>query len=664
MKKISIFAVALAMLTWLATPALAQRPDDDPAHTATEYDEDNPPVRLGHCNTDFNPYYTRHFMEQTDQAHEFGAAIYLSPELLKKYAGCTLRSIHFALWDEVGEYYNVFVAEELGDMYHATQPIVQKLVTKGNFHTGWNAVDIPEVTITGDKGLYVGWLSAVTAEHAMEGYFTLDHTRGELVKEGNWYMSATGRWQAVDDKIGLNLMIRAYADGDDHAPAFDVGLSNLNGPDVIWQDQSTAYSMLITNYGIEPVLQMDVDVLSDGKLFDQKHLEGLTIGHNEHMTLTVDNIQFPDAGNHSISVEVKRVDGYPDSDENDNEVSMQLYSIPANTEPVPRTILMEEMTSELDPLAPVADSLYREAVQACDDVIWIKHHIDGVGTRRDGNPWDTFATDEDREYIRFYEGFPQANCDFTPALVFDRNHFNNMAEQTGICYFIADDWEASMMFEVCRQVPCYLSIEAETSYEVQSSQLQIDVEATSAINQLIYETDLRLTIYVVEDSLRSVLQKTNKESLGQLNDDGTYTQNGVIRSFVTGVWGEQVKLLPVGSMFGFDRHYTVSIPEDWNVDNLRVVAFAHNYDEEAQYGNNVVYNAAQSFVRQPAGLADIEHDDANIEEAISGRVPSGNGTRISTIEGQTIPAGTQLKPGFYIVRRGDDSARKVLIRKQ
>lgn len=650
MKNILYRAIALAAVALSATiaqVALAQAPDN-PAHTATEVDPSNPPIRLGHCRTDFNPYYINHFMESTDQAHEFGAAIYLSPDVLKKYSGCTIQSIHFALWDEVGEYYDVFVAEELGDINTPISPISHTLVTKGHFHKGWNAATIPPVTISGRKGLYIGWLSAVDAEHAMEGYFTLDRYRGELVEGGNWFMAGSGRWQVVKSEIDLNLMIRAYADGD-NAPLTDVGLGNLNGPDVIWQGSPTSYKMLVTNFGTQAVNAIDVEVLSDGNIFDQKQLTNINLAHNEHMVLSIDDVEFPHSGNHNLSVKVTNVNGETDSDMRDNSRTMSLYSIPADAQPVPRKILLEEMTSELDPLAPSADSLYNEAVQQCNDVIWVKHHIDGVGTRKDGNPWDTFATEEDREYIRFYEGYPRQNVDFTPALVFDRNHIENMRETAGICYFVEGDYETLVLLDLCRSIPCYLSMNADLDYNAATRQLEIDVDAHSVLSQMIHQDNLHLTVYVVEDSLRSYLQKTNSISKGLLNDDGSYTQNGVIRSFVNGVWGEPVSLENNGTDFGFNRHYSMQLPEDWNADNLRVVAFAHNYNLDAQVGDQTVYNATQSFVKQPSSLQGISGDD--LQQHMD---------QVFTIDGRNIEPGHNLKAGFYVVKGKE--TRKILIR--
>lgn len=643
-----IALAAMALSASFEPVAWAQAPADDPAHIATEVDPSNPPIRLGHCNTEFNQYYTNHFMESTDQAHEFGAAIYLSPEVLKKYAGCTISSIHFALWDEVGEYYNVFVAEELGDIYTPTRPISQSLVTKGHFHTGWNAASIPPVTITGRKGLYIGWLSAVDAEHAMEGYFTLDRRRGSLVPDGNWYMAGSGRWQAIKSEINLNLMIRAYADGD-NVPATDVGLGQLNGPDVIWQGSATNYNVLLTNYGSETINSLDLEVMSDGNLFAQKQIDVFGLGHNEHTILDVEDIAFPDAGNHTISVKVTSLNGQADSDMTDNNSSLAIYSIPADAQPVPRTVLMEEMTSELDPLAPIADSLYNEAFQLHDDVIWVKHHIDGIGYRKNGDPWDTFATDEDRQYIRFYEGYPRQNVDFTPALVFDRNHFQNMRETYGICYFIEDDYEADIMMQLCQLVPCYLTIDAALDYDAATRQLEMDITAHSVLNQMIHQDELRLTVYVVEDSLRSSLQKTNATSAGQLNDDGTYTQNGVIRSFVNGVWGEQVALENNGEDFSFGRHYSMQLPEDWNADNIRVVAFAHNYNLDAQVGDQTVYNATQSFIKTPSSLEAISTDrNASARESVL------------TLDGRRLEPGHNLQAGFYVVTGNE--TRKILIK--
>lgn len=601
------------LFSFVCLTGWAQPTPDKPEQWATEEAEDNPPLRLGFCNTLFNTYYTKRFYEQTDQAHEFGAAIYLSPQVLAKYRGAQIKSVHFALWEEVGEHYTVFVARELGDATHPTQPISRNTVTRGNFREGWNAVDISPVTITGNEGLYIGWIGAVNTAEAMHGNFTLDHTKGQFEANCNYFMDAQGRWYPIHSDVNLNLMIRGYADGD-NLPVSDVALSKVDGPDIIWQNRPTSYDITMANYGMDHVMSVDVELLSDGKVYDNKHFAAVDLDHNERVTLPLSGISFPDEGNHSLTFRVTHVNGNTDSDTSDNECSRSIFAVPEGAEPYARNILFEEMTSELDVLAPKADYVFNAAVQerkktvGRDDVIWVKHHIDGIGKRRNGDPWDTYATKYDPEYIRFYEGYPMQGCDFLPAVVVDRNIINGMEEKTGIAYFVADELALGGLFGLCEQMPAYIQVTPTLDYNADTRKLSIDVDAEARLDEMIQQTDLRLTVYVVEDSLVTYIQRYDgdtEEFLEVIPNTspavGKFVQNGVIRAYPAGVWGDQVAI----ENLAIHRHYDIVLDEGWNPQNMRVVAFVHNYDVNAQTGNNVVYNAGQAFVGSVTSIEEI-----------------------------------------------------------
>lgn len=581
------------------------RPADKPEHTATEDAMENPPLRLGYCNTAFNPWYTRHIYEQTDKAHEFAGAIYVPAEVLAKYKGATLTSIHFALYAEVGTYYTVFLAEDLDN---PLKPIVSKTVTRGNFHQGWNAVDIPPYTITGkEPGLYIGWLGAVSAEEAMKGYITLDHTKNQFKHGLNWLMDADHRWFKVQSQVGLNLMIRAYGDGPD-LPENDLGIMMLDGPDVLWQGIPTTYNFTLVNYGQENIMSADVALLADGEVYDHKRFNAIDLDHNDRITLPLEGVSYPNEGNHTLTFQITQVNGKEDCDPSDNEMSLDLYAIPQGASPYVRNVLFEEMTSERDPIAPKADFVFNAAIEqrieevGYPDVIWVKHHIDGVGKRKNGQPWDTYAQNEDREYVRFYEGYPfTPNFDFTPAVTVDRNIIVGMEESEGIAYFVTDELALGGLFQLCQGVPAYVKVTPSIAYDEATNKLSIDVDAESCVSEMIHQTDLRLTVYVVEDCLPSVLQITNEESAEYLNYDGTYTQNGVIRAYPAGVWGESVSL----EDYGFHRHYELDVPEDWTPQYLRAVAFIHNYELDALHGNNAVYNSGEAYIETPEGIGSV-----------------------------------------------------------
>ena len=635
----------------------AQPAPDRPEQWATEEAEDNPPLRLGFTNTYFNTYYTKRFYEQTDQAHEFGAAIYLSPQILAKYRGAKIKSVHFALWEEVGEHYTVFVARELGDATHPTQPISRNTVTRGNFHEGWNAVSIDPVTITGNEGLYIGWIGSVNEAEAMHGNFTLDHTKGQFEANCNYFMDAQGRWYPIHSDVNLNLMIRGYADGD-NLPTSDIALSKVDGPDVIWQNRPTSYDVTMTNYGMDHVMDVDVELLSDGKVYDNKHFASVDLDHNERITLPLSGIAFPDEGNHSLSFRITNVNGTPDTDPSDNERSLNVFAVPEGAKPYDRNILFEEMTSELDPLAPKADFIFNAAVQdrrekvGHEDVIWVKHHIDGIGTRKNGDPWDTYATQYDPEYIRFYEGYPMQGCDFVPAVVVDRNIINGMEEKAGIAYFVTDELALEGLFDLCQQIPAYIQVQPTLSYDSATRKLSIDVDAEARLSEMIMQTDLRLTVYVVEDNLVTTIQKSNADSKEFMRPDGTFVQNGVIRAYPAGVWGEQVSI----EDNAIHRNYELTLADDWNVQNMRVVAFVHNYDENAQTGNNVVYNAGQAFIEETVGIKTTVVDDAGRQDAtlydLQGRRVATGSAVFGTGAGSrsSLPHGVYLRGGRLEVR--------------
>lgn len=603
------YFLTLLMLLFAAGASAQQgRPDDNPAHTAAEAPEDNPPLRLGYCNTPFNPYYTRHIYEQTDKAHEFGAAIYLPPETVAKYVGATISSIHFALYEEVGTHYTAFIAQ---DLVHPLVPLVTQTVTRGNFQQGWNAVNIPPYTITGrEGGLYIGWLGAVEQREAMKGYFTLDHNKNQFEHGLNWIMDAEHRWFKVQEQVGLNLMIRAYGDGP-NLPSHDIGILTLDGPDVLWQNSPTTFDFTLVNYGQENIMNADIELLADGEVYDHKRFNAIDLDHNERITLPLSGVSYPTEGNHTLAFRITKINGVDDSDPSDNERELDLYAVAEDAQPYPRNTLFEEMTSERDPVAPKADFIFNAAIEqrremmGYSDVIWVKHHIDGVGKRKNGQPWDTYAQNEDREYVRFYEGYPNgAYFDFTPAVTVDRNIIKGMEEAEGIAYFVTDELALGGLFALCQTIPAYIEVKPTIAYDEATQSLSIDVDAESCVSEMIHQTDLRLTVYVVEDHLPTVLQLADDESAQYLNADGSFTQNGVIRAYPAGVWGESVDI----SGYAFHRHYDVPVPEDWTPQNLRVVAFVHNYELDALHDNNVVYNAGQAYIAAPAGISSVVND--------------------------------------------------------
>lgn len=646
--------ILLAALCVITTIGLYAQQPDDPTQWATETADTNPPIRLGYCNTPFNTYYTKYFYEQTDQSHNYGACIFLSPEVLNKYVGDEITEVHFAVYDAASPMFiQCFVTDELitdGSVLHTlTESDVLK---HGKIQTGWNAAKLKKrIKIQQNKGLYVGWLAAVDEEHAMMGDITLDNTKGQFVEDGNWFMDGQGRWTSLKSNIGLNLMIRAYAEGDAY-PSNDVSVRNLDGADVIWQNKPTDYSFLVTNYGLDRVTSLDVEVMADDEVFDTKTISGLTIDHNTSYQVQIKDVAFPIEGNHTLKARVLKVNEADDTDASDNGMDKVVFAVREGAEPVERKMLLEEMTSEADPQAPLADYEYAKAVGERDDVIWVKHHIDYGLIRKDGvTPYDQFSSEEDQSYIRFYMNYPDDGCDFTPAVGLDRNLFSGMREGAGILYFINNRDELAGLLDIAKAMPSYITVTPMLTYDEATRKLGIAVEANAEIKEMMFQNRLRMTVYVVEDGLRSDIQRTDVNSEDYLNPDGSYTQNGVIRQFVNGAFGEDVEIVN----YNIHRDYEVTLDESWNPANIRVVAFVHNYDRNAQDGNNVVYNAGQAKLAPLTGVHTVAADAVEpyayyADEGM--QVRGGTIAAVYDMAGHRMPT-QHLTPGVYVVKTQD-----------
>lgn len=581
-------------------------------------------VALGYCEDKLGGT----IIAQDPLPHEFGAAIYLPAEILNKYVGSTINTIDFAIGGVAGDVMTVFIARELEG-----KPLLSKQTA--DFKKGWNTVKFNKgYTIKEGDKLYIGYRYYTTEECLGAEVMIFDYHQGSIPGT-NWFSQDNKWWKFDTSSINFDLAIRAFAEGT-NLPKTDIGARDLVSPATIIKNQPNDYTFNMRNYGTENVSNIKFNVLANGEIYDTKELTGLDFPNNMEMNVKLEGITFPNEGNNTLGIDIIEVNGSTDTDKNDNVIETPVYSINENAKPVHRNVLFEEFTTEKDKSSIDADSVYNLAVSEYDNVKWVKHHLS-----------DQFFLDKEAGYNFLFEN----NQTFYPAISVDRNTFDGLQER-GPAYFVGHENIVADLFKISSGIVSYILPEATAHFDETSRQLKVNIDIKPEVIEMPLQTDLRLTVYVVEDGVVSTTQKGRNE----------FVQNGVIRDIITEGWGDKIDI----SNGDISKEYTCNIPSEWNEKNMRVIAFVNNYDKKDAL-NCMVYNTCEALFDTNAGINDIEGDvvDAMVWYE-NGRLNVTNGYSIVAIYDISGAMVSNVSHGMYLVKvvaaNGKCLVKKVMIK--
>jgi hypothetical protein len=248
---------------------------------------------------------------------------------------------------------------------------------------------------------------------------------------------------------------------------------------------------------------------------------------------------------------------------------------------------------------------------------------------------------------------------FAPAGIIDRTlwskadgHENSYQGGDSCVVFSIENADVWNLLNVALAKPAYAWIDLKVELNDTDSTLTINTSGKSVTN---LEGEPRLTIYITEDNL-----KTERQAGWNSNIKGPYYQHNVNRYIATDVWGDNITLNE-----GFEKEYKVKVDPNWNVDNLNVVAFVHNYSTKPnvkeRYTDFNVYNAEKVQVRPHSVDVDDVTDSQvtiitrqdNILEIVgeyeSGVIYNVNGQSVATLRDSPTTSIENLTNGVYIV---------------
>ena len=301
---------------------------------------------------------------------------------------------------------------------------------------------------------------------------------------------------------------------------------------------------------------------------------------------------------------------------------------------VQRKVLLELFSTERCTACPEAHLAIDAVTPDMDNLIEVGHHA--------GFYTDRFTIDESVAYEWFYPSYHV----FAPAMLIDRMDMRNafpslFKYETPIMSASATNLKALYALE--SQRPALVTVDVTSDWNPSSRSLGIDVSGEQLL-PIATPDSVRLYVFVTEDSLYS-------ES--QAGASSGFYHRHVPRKSLTPTWGEKVDVKE------YNRHFDVTLNEEWDEKRMRIVAFVANYNSTDPCDCSVLNAAKRDIIAKTSGIGSISQDSS-----------SSNVWMIMDIAGSVMARGqgsaslaaayNVLNKGMYVVKVGEKSKKIVL----
>ena len=559
-------------------------------------------VTVGYCNGQV----TRTGTVGVDGDTWVSAAIRLTPEMLAPYAGSSVSAIRVGLAartniDEVRVWLRSSLAGDdlaQGSITTESEPAIAR---------GWNEVELamPYNIISGET-LYVG------LSYKQRGASNALSVITGAAPEGAFYFKAGDEADWTDRSSDGMLSLEAVVTGVNVAQ-WDVELLSAEGR--FNSQGEIVVTTLVHNIGTQAVegLTLAATVVGTGERHSMQ-FTGRTIesGASQSVDLTFKPEGEGVGRQLPVDIELESLAGFTgQADENlENNTVRVLFNYP-------RRVLVEEFTGEECTNCPRAamflhQALYQDGYAAA--TVMMAHHS---GYNPD------FLTFRPADID--YEWFFNSDRVYAPALMFDRVAQEN---SWGVMSPCVDPESAAFIgtaIAYTQQRPARAFI--DLSAQLSGNQLNVSVSGGRTTSFGL--TPPRLTICLVEDHI----EQREQVSMSQWPE---FEHMGALRA-INATWGELIDWQ--GDLFATTTTFTLS--DEWNRDNLRLVAFVHDYDADDPTRCEVE-NATDISLTDATGISDprISHPLTTVVYDLQGRRLNAAGQKGLRIVRTTSPDGT------------------------
>lgn len=497
------------------------------------------PLSIQYCTEDINASMG------VGNYSELSAALFLSEELLSPYKGKKMSSIAVGITHGSDEIFGfkVFITKVLGET-----PLYSQSVTDKTIKEGWNSIqlDVP-FEITGEA-LYVGYDLESSGSPVGITSSSASNANGSWIKRQN-------KWQ-INTTKGSNC-IKAIVEG------CDLSIDRL-----IINSKLKAYSPVnvvgkIVNGGGSPITEFIVTYkLDNGNNVESKISTPIAIKAGLSYEFVHTEPLIMEEGSHVLKVNVSAVSPHTDEFMDNNVIESNAEAV--FTDKYYKSILLEHFTTESCQNCPGGHAYLSNVIGDSKSVVWVAHHA-GFGT-------DKYTVEASKEMAEFFR------VNGAPMCMLDR-------EKDG----------GSPVYENMTQVKKETFDERIAAFSIAQVQITGDYDKSSRTLTLevlsTFLTDIsgaKLSIYLIEEGVTT---------RNQAGSTGLYTHAPLLRQTLSATWGDDINAVALGTV---SKEYSCVIPEAWNSDKLKVVAFINEHNS-----NRIkckVHNVAQ------VALNDISRD--------------------------------------------------------
>lgn len=503
-------------------------------------------------------------------------------------------------------------------------------------------------TITGDKDIYVGF----TLDFTGNGLSVMSYDQKSDLPSGIAWGYTENGWENVSYGGAPALLVIL-----DDMPAYsDALLKPMSFGSFYVAGKTYSFSGQINNPGTQTINSLDLSVKVGEAQPVVKHLEGLDLKPNCNYDFTIDDCFVSESGNLSFDVSIANVNGKDDADKSDNTLTESKYIYPENFK---KQVLLEVFTGMGCINCPSGHAVVDAATADADDVVLVEHHTYSSG--------DNLSMEESMSYLWYFN----SNTTYAPGAMCNRTPYDN-ALTTPVVQANSAPHVNAILASARSNAP-YASVELETNFDKTTKLLTATVTVNTLEEPLL--ADNRINLFITQSGISG-------DDFVQTGAGGNYVHNHALRASLTGVWGEEITLVPGEKI---TKKYTYTVPDEiistaspanyslaTDPDNMQVVAFVMGVSDSPE--KNIVYNvAAAPLAATSSGIEDLIGTDADMTVTVSGSDVSVNGNvkdvSIYNVSGEQIAGGTKsvsLPKGLYIVKAvaasGEKITKKIIVR--
>lgn len=570
-------------------------------------------MNIGYCHGKLGPFPSTsdtYFSDLSTKKQTWtSGAILVKKEKINSLAGNQIREIHAGLISKLNvDSLAVWVSESLDGPVLSTDTIATPA-------KGWNTVALTKpVDITSDmQTLYVGYsYHQKSTSKAMSCTKTPEPGYSCFIRSGN------DEWKDYSNDYAVSVEALVYGD---KLPKYDLTLSALDvQQNYVVDNGNLEFTMKVFNNATVTINGFDAVCTVDGS--DEKytvHCDS-SIAYNESKTITMTisptAIQTMDPATRTLTVTLTNLTEGEDEIPSDNTLSgtfnVTLHSFVRN-------VLLEEFTTEKCTNCPRVASYVHDAMNEPE----FQGRLNTMENHA-GYYTDSFTATFHNDWTWLFDNL------YAPAVLYDRH-----ADDGAVTAVTCPNSKLELFEGIRKRLreTAFVSLKVTADVDGENQKINVKVTGTRA-KENFTKNPARITV---------VLTETNLAAISQAGAGGDYTHYNVGRR-VNSIWGDVLE------WNGDDYTYECSIPytQNYDFDNLGILAFIHDYDPDDKTKCDVANSAAITSAEFTGKATAIFAPNASTNDSKA---------LYFDLQGRKISAPTK---GFNIVKRNGKFIKQIL----